>query len=120
DPYVDADFGIAYTSEKLTVQAVLPKLRNILSNTGNTIYNTVTFYGAVSYKHKIDHISIEPKIAYRKVKDYDNIIDAGINAAFSDDKFNILALYHTTHHAVLGFGYLFQKQVQLQAAYTVP
>jgi type IX secretion system PorP/SprF family membrane protein len=79
--YIDGDFGMAYTSNKLSVQAALPNLKSLLKKDRNS--NSVDrslFYSAVSYKLDLNSgIGLEPKLAYRGVKGFNNIIDAGAN-----------------------------------------
>ncbi|TZF84860.1 type IX secretion system membrane protein PorP/SprF [Pedobacter sp. BS3] len=119
-PYADADFGLAYTTPTITVQAAVTNLRNVFYDTENAIYTPTTFYTAISYKYAFSAIKLEPKVVYRGVRNYDNIVDAGLNATFFEDKFNLLAMYHSSNNATLGFGYSHKKQLQFLLAYTLP
>jgi type IX secretion system PorP/SprF family membrane protein len=48
--YLDGDFGIAYTSDKLNIQAAIPNLKSVLKNDVIKLADVATFYTAVSYK----------------------------------------------------------------------
>ncbi len=119
--YIDGDFGAAYTYKNLTVQGVLPNLRKLFyKEEEERAYTPSTFYSALSYKFVGEVSVLEPKIVYRGIKNYENIIDAGINASFFNESFNILALYHSTKNVSAGLGFQIEKKYQLQLAYTSP
>jgi type IX secretion system PorP/SprF family membrane protein len=101
---VDGDFGVAYTSNKLTVQGALPNLRYLFKDNGSTFEREV-FFTAVSYKlFDPTNVSIEPKVAYRQVKGFDNVLDAGANLAFSNNALSVQGFYHTSKSATFGAG----------------
>ncbi|EHQ25417.1 PorP/SprF family type IX secretion system membrane protein [Mucilaginibacter paludis] len=100
----DGDFGVAYTDNKLTIQGALPNLRYLFKDNGSTVEREV-FFTAASYKFfDPADVSVEPKVAYRKVKGYDNIFDAGANVAFNDSQFSLQGLYHSSKSATFGAG----------------
>lgn len=102
---VEGDFGVAYTDNKLTVQGALPNLKQLFKADGNAIEREV-FFTAVSYKFfDPANVSVEPKVAYRQVKGFDNIIDAGANVAFNDGQFSLQGLYHSSKSATFGVGF---------------
>ncbi|RKR84447.1 type IX secretion system PorP/SprF family membrane protein [Mucilaginibacter gracilis] len=103
----DGDFGVAYTSDKLTVQGALPNLRYLFKDNGS-LQEREVFFTAVSYKFfDPANVSVEPKAAYRQVKGYDNIFDAGANVAFNNEQFSLQGFYHTSKSATFGVGYSF-------------
>ena len=119
--YLDGDFGAAYTYKNFTVQGVLPNLRKLFyKEEEERSYTPSTFYSALSYKFIGEVAVLEPKVVYRGIKNYENIIDAGVNASFFNESFNILALYHSTKNISAGLGFLIEKKYQLQLAYTTP
>ncbi|MEO6523777.1 MAG: PorP/SprF family type IX secretion system membrane protein [Mucilaginibacter sp.] len=102
---VDGDFGVAYTSNKLTVQGALPNLRSLFKDNGSTVDREV-FFTAVSYQFfDPANVSLEPKVAYRQVKGYTNILDAGANVAFSNNQFCLQGIYHSSKSATFGAGF---------------
>lgn len=102
---VDGDFGIAYTSNKLTIQGALPNIKYLFKDNGNMAEREV-FFTAVSYKlFDPANVSLEPKVAYRQVKGFDNVFDAGADLAFNDGQFNLQGLYHSSKSATFGVGY---------------
>ena len=119
---LDGDFGMYYTVKNFTLQGVLPNLRNFFNKDtqDGRVYTPTKFYSALSYKYKFDTNSLEPMVTYRGVENYENIIDAGLNASFLDDQFNLMGIYHSTKNVSLGLGFEIQKKYQLQLAYTSP
>lgn len=101
----EGDFGVAYTDNKLTVQGALPNLHSLFKDDGSTFERDV-FFTSVSYKlFDPANVSFEPKVAYRQVKGFTNIFDAGGNVAFNDSQFYLQGLYHTSKSATFGAGF---------------
>lgn len=121
DNYFEAEFGMAYTDRHLNVQAALPNVRNLFTGNNLGADGGGLFYTAVSYKFlpETDEItSIEPKLAYRGVKGYDNILDAGLNVSFLNNIANVMGMYHSTKSATFGIGMTAWETVTVQAMYT--
>ncbi len=117
----DGDFGVHYTFDKLSIGAVLPNLRNVVyTENVSDGYNYSTFYFSASYQFLDGPITLTPKVLYRGVKSYDSIIDAGINAQFAENKFNLLAFYHSSNSLSFGVGYTALKKYQMQLSYSLP
>ncbi len=118
---LDGDFGIAYTSNKLNIQGAIPNIKYFLRKEQYNTANWNTFFTAISYKISLDSmknaISLEPKISYRGVRGYDDVIDAGLNVAFASNKFNAVAVYHSTQSISFGVG-LKVKDLSLLTVYT--
>jgi type IX secretion system PorP/SprF family membrane protein len=122
--YVDGDFGVSYTSNELNVQAALPNLKSVFFNNSdenNLDVDRATFFTALSYKIHVDNgisnFGLEPKVAFRGVKGFDNILDAGVNMVMYDYNINFSAMYHTNKSATLAFG-LDLDNLGFMAAYT--
>jgi hypothetical protein len=48
---------------------------------------------------------LEPKVAYRGVKGFDNIVDIGAKLDMLDYNINFMGMYQSSKSAPLGFGY---------------
>ncbi len=120
--YLDGDFGIAYTSDKLNVQASIPNLKSVLKKDVIKLADVATFYTAVSYKIGISEgpegMDVEPKVAYRGVKGFDNIWDAGAQFGIANKQVFLLAMYHSTENATFGLGMDFKKKYLISGTYT--
>jgi type IX secretion system PorP/SprF family membrane protein len=120
--YLDGDFGIAYTSDKLNIQAAIPNLKSVLKKDVIKLADVATFYTAVSYKigisEGIEGMDIEPKVAYRGVKGFDNIWDAGAQMGIANKQVFLLAMYHSTENATFGLGMDFKKKYLVSGTYT--
>ncbi|GAA4209446.1 type IX secretion system membrane protein PorP/SprF [Pedobacter jeongneungensis] len=119
--YLDGDFGAAYRTEKLTLQAALPNLkrffkRDVLRN----VVDRSTYFIAAGYKFTTDKLinSIEPKLVYRGVQNYDGIFDAGVNLQILDNKLMLNGVYHSTNSFTGGFGTNYKNQFSLLFQYT--
>lgn len=119
--YMDGDFGIAYTSNGLTLQTAMPTIRNyIVKETYNTVDRSV-LYSAASYKIALggeEINSIEPKLAYTLVKGNSDIWDAGVNVKVANNLADIQAIYHSTKSYTVGLGVNMLSRIQLLALYT--
>ena len=107
-PYVDGDFGIAYTSENLFLEGAIPNLKAaFFRNSIERIdVDRVEFFAAASYKIYISSgytdLLIEPLTAYRKVKGAKDIVDAGFNFTMSNYFISLQAIYHSNQSTGLG------------------
>lgn len=121
EPSFDADLGVAYTSETLSGQFVLPNLRRVInSNNIDQIYTPITVFASVGYKLKGKIGELEPKIAYRGLRYYDSVIDAGLQFTTVKKDFNFLLFYHTTNNITAGLGFAIHKNNQLLFSYVSP
>ncbi len=116
---VDGDFGIAYTSTKLSIEAAIPNIRSVFKDDNNTVDRS-RFYAAASYKINTNNttiaLEIEPKIAFRNIKGYKSIFDAGANFNFSNKLF-LMGMYHSSNSASFGAG-INQNSYAIMAFYT--
>jgi type IX secretion system PorP/SprF family membrane protein len=120
--YVDGDFGVAYTADRLTLQGALPNLKSVFHKTDlNNAVDQATFYGAASYRLELskgqEGVDVEPKVAIRGVKGYSDIFDAGANLVFANKRVNVFGLYHSTQSFTAGLGLQYQS-LNLNASYT--
>lgn len=113
ETYLDGDFGMAYTNRNLNIQAAIPNMKSFLNKDMNS--NTIdrsTFFSAISYQFDLEGdggFGLEPKIAYRGVKGLDNIMDAGLNLTYANNKVNVFGMYHSTKSTTFGLGLNYQN-----------
>jgi len=120
--YLDGDFGASFTSSGLNVEAALPNMRAVFRNDDLNYADKPTFYSALSYKFAlggtgINSVGIEPKGVFRGIKNYKNLWDAGVNANFAGDKLYVMAMYHSTENATVGFGLNYKSTLYFMAYY---
>lgn len=119
--YFDSDFGLAYTNNELTVQGVFPNIISSLNGSRANQNNYALFFSAISYKFDTELGIIEPKVAYRGIKGFKNILDVGTNVIFesgNDVNFNLFGLYHSSNNASAGFGINFNQKYSFNGSYT--
>ncbi|RYY07860.1 MAG: type IX secretion system membrane protein PorP/SprF [Sphingobacteriaceae bacterium] len=106
--YLDGDFGTSYTSNNLSLQFALPNLRSVFNQYNYYTADRSLYFSAVSYKFNfgeaINNITLEPKIAFRGVKGYTSILDAGANLMLAGNQLSLQGMYHSTKSATFGFG----------------
>lgn len=121
--YIDGDAGIAYTSDKLSLQAAIPDLKTFTRTDVRTSgVDRPTFFGAASYKFVFEKamgggIRLEPKVCFRGVKGFDNLVDAGANIGFIENRLNLMAMYHSNNSGTIGVGIQY-KALNLSTAYS--
>ncbi|MBS0027747.1 PorP/SprF family type IX secretion system membrane protein [Chitinophaga sp. 22321] len=120
DDYFEAEYGMAYTDKKLTIQASVPNVRSLVTGDDKEADGGGIFFTAASYRFAISEAitSIEPKVCYRGVRGFDNIFDAGVNVSLLNDVANVMAMYHTTKSVTAGIGVNIAKVLGIQAMYT--
>lgn len=120
--YLDGDFGASFTSNNFTVQAALPNLRSVFNQDNNnyTIDRSL-YFTAASYRFGFGEqqnlIVLEPKVCFRGVKGFDNILDAGANLMLANNQLSIQGMYHSSKNATFGFG-LNKNAYSILAFYT--
>lgn len=117
---LDGDFGVAYTDNKLNLQATWLNLHNQLNTDPNFVagINYATFFTSVAYKIAANKdLSVEPKVVYRGIKGMDNIIEGGIGLTYHE-RFNLFGLYHSTNNATVGMGFKYD-QFKITGIYSI-
>lgn len=117
DNYFEAEYGMAYTDTHLTLQAAVPNIRSLVSGDNKAVDGGTIFFTAASYRFTADNTSIEPKVCYRGVRGFDNIVDMGLNVAFLNNVANVMAMYHTSKSVTAGIGVNIMKTLGIQALY---
>lgn len=124
ETYIDGDFGVAYTSDKLTFQAAIPNLKSVFNKDGSTTgsVDRANFFSAISYKFyfpkTLDGFGVEPKLAFRGVNGHDDIIDAGAKFSVANGAASVMAVYHSTESATIGMGVKILSLGEVHANYT--
>ncbi|WP_214070977.1 PorP/SprF family type IX secretion system membrane protein [Mucilaginibacter sp. dw_454] len=122
--YVDGDFGLAYTNNKLYIGAAIPNLKSAFFKTSDTRFDAdrLLFVAVSSYKIPLqgDNSSfmLEPLAGYRIVKDYNGIFDAGFNFSVNNYGLYLQSIYHTSKSLGIGFG-LDQGSYAINLAYNL-
>jgi type IX secretion system PorP/SprF family membrane protein len=109
ESFFDGDFGVAYTSGKLNIQAAFPNMKVILNKDENdNTVNQSTFFSAISFKMQlerfVDGMAVEPKIVYRGVNGFDNMVDVGANFSFSQERLTLMSVWHSSENMTYGVG----------------
>ena len=121
DNYFEGEYGMAYTDAHWTVQGSIPNIRSLVTGDDKAVDGGGIFYTAAAYQFIFTDgalSTVTPKLAYRGIKGYDNILDAGINIAFLDNALNGTLLYHTSGSATAGIGVNIRKTLSVMAMYT--
>jgi type IX secretion system PorP/SprF family membrane protein len=121
ETYLDADFGMAYRTGKLQVQGAVTNLKRLLKKDAYRATDQPVFFTAVSYRIPASFAMIEPKVVFRGVNGYRNLLDAGVNFEFSSpsvSKVNLLALYHSAGSATFGIGINWNNRLSINGMYT--
>ncbi|MCZ4244218.1 PorP/SprF family type IX secretion system membrane protein [Pedobacter punctiformis] len=119
--YLDGDFGVSYTSKTLNIEGAVPNMRSVFRKDDLNYADKPIFYSAISYKFALGNgmngINLEPKGVFRGIKNYDNLWDAGANVTFANDKLYVMAMYHSTQNATVGFGMNYKSTLYFMAYY---
>ena len=122
ETYMDGDFGMAYTSSGLQVQAALPNMKHLLKKDILEVANLPVFFSAISYRIPLGSMStVEPKVVYRGVQGHDNLLDAGANLVFNSaaaNKLNLFGMYHSAGSATFGMGVTWKNTFSFNGMYT--
>ncbi|RZM15792.1 MAG: type IX secretion system membrane protein PorP/SprF [Pedobacter sp.] len=122
ESFVDGDFGAAFTSKGLNIQAALPNLKSFFKKDDVRVADVGVFYTAVSYRISIndgsDAVGLEPKVAFRGVKGYKNILDAGAEFTLANRQIMLMGMYHSTESATFGMGMNLKNRYLISGMYT--
>ena len=120
--YLDIDFGLSFRAKHLTVQGALPNLKRYFDKDDQrNLVDRATIMAAIAYKINIKSTklnSVEPKIMYRNVENFKDIIDIGSNFIFSEGKLQLSGIYHTSGSMTFGAGTLYKNKLTILAQYT--
>lgn len=123
ETFIDSDFGMAYTHNKLNIQAALPNLKYLLKKDFmGAQSDQAMYFSSVSYRFTLNEAAaedfeIEPKVAVRGIKNFGAVVDAGANVTYAQRMVSMFAMYHSSSNATFGLGMTF-KSVSFMAIYT--
>jgi type IX secretion system PorP/SprF family membrane protein len=119
--YFEAEFGVAYTDTHWSIQAALPNVRSAFTGSDKGIDGGNVFLTSASYRFMMEGdalTSIEPKLVYRGVRGFDNILDAGVNVSFLNNVLSVMGMYHTSKSVTAGMSVNIAKTIAIQALYS--
>lgn len=117
---IDGDFGIGYSSEHFSIDGAFYNLKNQLFDDGSDLDLGADFnlyYLGATYTIPMPEWKINTKLAYRSVKNFKDILDAGAEIRTSNDKLGFTGIYHSNKSSTFGISYLHNKEWQLIAMY---
>jgi type IX secretion system PorP/SprF family membrane protein len=117
---IDGDFGMAYTSSTLSIEGSITNLKSQQKVEDQQSAYFGTFYTAIGYKIKLTDWQIEPKVAYRGVRNFHNILDVGAEIRTASDQLGFIGMYHTNNSMSFGLSYQQKKDWQLLLLYNKP
>ncbi len=117
DVIMNGDFGIAFTSEKLSIEASLINLnrQTMVENQNSADY--ATFYAAMSYAIESREWQYRPKLVYRGVRNYKDLFDIGLQVKPLNRQLAFMGVYHSYRSFSLGLNYQVSRSVQLLGVY---
>ncbi|KAI9549913.1 hypothetical protein GHT06_004498 [Daphnia sinensis] len=83
---IDGDFGIAYTDQRIRIEGAFSNLKNQLKIEDNQISDYATFLTSITYKAYLSDWYLNPKVVYRGVKNFDDMVDMGLELRTPDDQ----------------------------------
>lgn len=120
--YFDGDLGLALRKDHLTIEGVMPNLRRFFKRDElRRVVNRNTFLASVSYKFLSNGESfsgIEPRLVYRGLENFGDIVDLALNLSFASDKLTASSVYHSTGNFTFGIGATYAKSLSILAQYT--
>jgi len=120
--YFDGDFGVAFRTGNINLQAALPNLKRFFNrDLKRAVLDRASYFAAASYKFRSPNAvlsEIEPKVSYRGMENYRNIVDLGLNAQLWGNKMLLSTIYHTTSSVTAGVGTTYQNQLSILVMYT--
>lgn len=119
--FVDFDYGMAYSSKSFTFQAVVPNMVRIIDGDVENIADYAIFYVSAAYRINTTIGVLEPKVSYRGVKNYENLLDAGVLIELTNmtsNQLSFFGIYHDTKSATLGFELFINDDLGVTGMYT--
>ncbi|MBO9633918.1 MAG: PorP/SprF family type IX secretion system membrane protein [Chitinophagaceae bacterium] len=104
-PYFDGDLGLAYTDNRLTVQAAIPGFTTAFKKDRDDLNGQMQLFTAVSYRIAPEGLPVSeilPKACYRLLKGSDGVADLGARVNFASYHFGLEAMYHTNSSVTVG------------------
>ncbi len=117
--YLDGDFGLGYTSEKLTIQGALPNLKTLLKKDVNNAVGNSAGLLACSYRisKSVDAVIFEPKLSIQAFRGTGAIWSLGSNVITFNNLLSLTGMYQSNNRTTLGMGFSYGKYL-IQGFYT--
>ncbi|MCG8389728.1 MAG: PorP/SprF family type IX secretion system membrane protein [Cytophagales bacterium] len=122
---LDGDFGVSYTMNKLNIQVSALHLGSLVYDNGENMITTIrqpAVFVAAGYKfllkEGVNAIGLTPRALYRKVREYEEIVDIGAQINFLDEKLSFFTMYHTSKSATFGVGVEIRDLVVFNSMFT--
>jgi type IX secretion system PorP/SprF family membrane protein len=117
---LDGDFGLAYSNKKFRIEGAVSSLKNQLQIEDNVTTDYATFMTAFTYMAEVSDWNVHPKLVYRGVKNFNDIVDMGLEIRTPDNQLGFMSMYHTNKSMSYGLSYQRLKQWQLLVLYNTP
>jgi type IX secretion system PorP/SprF family membrane protein len=112
--------GLAYSKNGFYLQVAAPNLNRTMNKKNDFVSDCPIFYAAINYEMQVsDKIMLNPKLVFRGIQNYNNILDLGLQVQFKEP-FGVSALYHSNQSFSLGVSFAYQNQWQLICMYNTP
>lgn len=125
ETYIDGDFGMLYQYKNLNFEGALLNISQLLRDKNEmnaSSANVAKYYFAGSYKiplsTKNTDVVFEPKLAYRVIQGFDDIIDVGTNIRLMDQKLSVFGIYHSSQSTTIGLGARLIDNLNMNLMYT--
>lgn len=117
---VDGDFGFGLSLSKWTIDGAIYNVKNqLMKDNGEQSVGTDfnLFYMGTSYSFPQEEWGITTKLAYRKIKNFTDLVDLGLELRTSSNKLGFTGIYHSNKSATFGLSYLHKNTWQLLSMY---
>ncbi len=108
ETFIDGDFGMAYTTDRLNAQLALPQLKELFGRDRSSVVNYTTFFTSLSYRFRLgmetEGLELEPKLIYRGIRGSENVVDAGVNLLIANRRLNLFGMYNSEQNFTFGLG----------------
>ncbi len=120
--FVDFDYGMTYRNNSFRVQLAVPNIRRVLIEKNMRDFADYTLlFAAASYRFNTGMGAVEPKVAYRNVRNYKDLLDLGLGFQFrnlTSNQLSLYGIYHNTKCATVGFELSFNSDLSFTGLYT--
>ena len=117
---IDGDFGIAFVTNRLTIDGTIYNLKSQIVGDGSNLdigtdFN-LYFVGA-AYSIPMQNWTVNTRMAFRKVKNFDNLVDVGAEVRTSGNQLGFTGIYHSNKSSTFGVSYLHNEKWQVLGMY---
>lgn len=120
--YFDGDFGAAYSSAHLLVQASIVNLKHFFKKDVIKLSDVETYYTSVAYQINLTdngQADLTPMLSYRGMDEVSNIWDAGLQLALANKQVCLSSIYHSTKSATFGLSVNYLRKYLISGLYNV-